>query len=29
MSKQDLLAFYTGDAVKEKYKPIEKEIENL
>ena len=29
MSKQDLLSFYTGDAVKEKYKPIEKEIENL
>jgi hypothetical protein len=29
MSKQDLLAFYTGDAVKDRYKPIEKEIESL
>ena len=29
LSKSDLLAFYTGDAVKERYKPLEKEIEAL
>jgi hypothetical protein len=29
LSKKDMLDFYSGEEVKEKYKPLEKEIENI
>lgn len=29
LNKEDLLAFYSGENIKEKFRPIEKEIENL